>query len=225
MRKFIRKGGFFVENKVENLLMVYCADDGELKILLKKNNEEPYKNYWILPGEILDTKTTQEESTMNLFKGVTSLNCSNFIQGGVFTELGRKIGERTIAIVSIVITDRSVADLKMKKGFEWFDIDELPKLAFDHRKIILSVSEELKSKIIQNYSDILLKLFPSDFTLTEFQRFYENMLGKKIDRRNFRKKMMSQDLVIDTGEKTSNKTGRPGTLYRFNVENMRGKRL
>lgn len=225
MCKFIRKGGFFVENKVENLLIIYSADNGKLKILLKKNFEEPYKNYWVIPGEELDAETTQDESTMNLFKNITSLNYRGFIQGGVFTGLGRKIDGRTIAIVSVVITDRSVADLKKENGFEWFDVDELPKLAFDHREIILSVTGELKTKIIQNYSDILLKLFPSDFTLTEFQKFYENMLGKKIDRRNFRKKMMSQNLVIDTGEKTSNKMGRPGSLYRFNVVNMKGKRL
>ena len=214
-----------MENKVENLLIIYSADEGKLKMLLEKKNEEPYKNYWIVPGEVLDTETTQEKSTRVLFKNITSLNYGDLIQGGVFTEPGRKMDGRTIAIVSIVITDRSVVDLKRKKGFEWFEVDELPKLAFDYREIILSVTDELKAKIVQNYSDILLKFFPSDFTLTEFQIFYENMLGKKIDRRNFRKKMMTQNLVIDTGEKTCNKIGRPGSLYRFNMENMRGKRL
>lgn len=212
-------------NKVENLLVIYSADKGKLKILLEKKDDEPYKNYWIIPGETLDENTTQEESTNNLFSNITSLNYNSFIQGGVFSDIKRKQDGRTIAIVSIVITDKNVADLKRKEGFEWFDTDELPKLAFDHRDIIATVTEEIKNKIVQNYSDVLLKLFPSDFTLPEFQQFYESILGKKIDRRNFRKKIMTQELVIDTGEKTTNKTGRPGSLYRFNVENMRGKRL
>ena len=211
-------------NKVENLLIVYCADEGKLKILLEKNNEEPYKNYWIIPGELLDDKTTQEESTKVLFKNITSLNYSDFIQGGVFSDTKRK-KERTIAIVSVVITDRSVADLNKKDGFEWFDVCELPKLAYDYRDIIHKVTDEVKNKITHNYSDILVKLFPSDFTLPEFQKFYENILGKKIDRRNFRKKIINQNLVIDTGEKMMNKTGRPGSLYRFNIENMKGKKI
>lgn len=214
-----------MENKVENLLVIYSADDGKLKILLENNSEEPYKNYWMIPGETLDTMTTQDESTVKLFKKITSLNCNDFIQGGVFTDLGRKLNGRTIAIVSVVITDRGVVDLKKKVGYEWFNIDELPKLAFDHEKIISSVTNEIKTKIIQNYSDILLKLFPCDFTLTEFQKFYESVLGKKIDRRNFRKKLMLHNLVIDTGERICNKVGRPGALYRFDIENMRGKRL
>ena len=80
-------------------------------------------------------------------------------------------------------------------------------------------------RILNNYSNILVKFFPSDFTLTEFQNFYENISGKNIDRRNFRKKIMSQQLVIDTGEKTDNKAGRPGILYKFNEKKMRGTRL
>ncbi len=212
-------------NKVENLLLIYSADEGTLKVLLEKNEDEPYKGYWIIPGDILGEDVTQKDFSCKLFEDITSLKNDEFIQGGVFSDIDRNPYERVIAIVSIMITDKSVADLNKKENYSWFDIDELPKLAYDHKNIIENVTNEIKDKIIGNYSNILIKFFPSDFTLPEFQKFYENVLGKNIDRRNFRKKIMTQNLVIDTGEKTTSGTGRPGTLYRFNVENLKGKRL
>lgn len=214
-----------MENKVENLLIVYSADDGLLKILLQKNDGEPYKGYWMIPGEELDSKTTQEESALNLFKDITSVQVSGIMQGGVFSDLDRKPEGRTIAITSVIVTDKDLVELKKREDVCFFDVEKLPKIAYDHEKIIDIVTKEIKDKIIGNYSDILLKFFPSDFTLPEFQKFYESVLGKNIDRRNFRKKIMTQHLVIDTGEKTTNGTGRPGTLYRFDVENMKGKKI
>ena len=214
-----------MENKVENLLIVYAADGGLLKILLQKNDSEPYKGYWMIPGEELDSKTTQEDSAVNLFKDITSVAVNGFMQGGVFSDLDRKPEGRTIAITSIIVTDKDLVEMKMRDDVCFFDVNELPKIAFDHGEIIEKVTKEVKDKIIGNYSNILLKFFPSDFTLPEFQKFYENVLGKSIDRRNFRKKIMTQRLVIDTGEKTTNGTGRPGTLYRFDIDNMKGKKL
>lgn len=215
-----------MKNLLENLVVIYSADEGCLKILLKKKMDEPYKNYWYVPGEILDTKTTLEESSFRVFKNETGVSGSNLIQGNVFSNIGRGDDNRIIAFTNIIITDKSLVDIKKTSDLlEWFDVDELPKLAFDHKDIILKVTEEIKSKIALNYSDIILDFFPSDFTLTDFQSFYENMIGRKMDRRNFRKKIFSQDLVVDTGEKDTSKVGRPGILYRFNVQNMKGKRL
>ena len=209
-------------NIVENLLIIYSADEGKLKILLQKRDEEPYKDYWVIPSEILDTDKTLEDSSEFLFKKSTTLENGHFIQGSIFSNLNRNIYDRVIGITNIVITDKKLVDIKKSEKYEWFDVDQLPKIAFDHKTIIEVVTKEIKNKIRYNYCDILLDLFPSDFTLSEFQKFYENILEKTIDRRNFRKKILNQNLVIDTGEKTTNKTGRPGTLYRFNIENMKG---
>lgn len=212
-------------NKVENLLLIYSADKGALKVLLEKKEDEPYKGYWIIPGGILESDISQRDFSIELFEDITSLTNNEIIQGGVFSKVDRNPFERVIAIVSVMITDKDVADLNKKKNYSWFDINELPKLAYDYKEIIEEVTNETKDKIIGNYSNILTKFFPSDFTLPELQLFYENVLGKKIDRRNFRKKIMTQNYVIDTGEKTASGTGRPGTLYRFDIENLKGKRL
>lgn len=212
-------------NKIENLLLIYSADKGVLKVLLEKKGDDPYKGYWIIPGDVLGPDVSQKDFSVKLFEEITSLKDDEIIQGGVFSKVDRNPFERVIAIVSVMITDKYVADLNMKKNYSWFDINELPKLAYDYKEIIQDVTNEIKDKIVENYANILIKFFPSDFTLPEFQSFYENVLGMKIDRRNFRKKIITQNLVIDTGEKTSSGTGRPGTLYRFNVDNLKGKRL
>ena len=209
-------------NIVENLLIIYSADEGKLKILLQKRNEEPYKDYWVIPNEILNTNKTLEDSSEFLFKKSTTLENGHFIQGSIFSKLDRSLNDRVIGITNIAITDKKLVDIKKSEKYEWFDVNQLPKIAFDHKTIIEEVTKEIKNKIRYNYRDILLDLFPSDFTLSEFQKFYENILEKTIDRRNFRKKILNQNLVIDTGEKTTSGTGRPGTLYRFNIENMKG---
>ena len=213
-------------NEIENLLIICEADEGKLKILLKKREKEPYYGYWVLPGEFIDSKTTVENSTKQIFNDLAPIDYTYSFSSQIFSDLNRYENKRVIALTTVVITDKQVIELKKKKeNIEWFDIDELPKLGFDHKEIIEKVSQEIKYKISCNYHDILLYLFPSDFTLSELQTFYENMARKEMDRRNFKKKIVAQDLIIDTGVKDTFGGGRPSTLYKFNVEKMKGMRL
>ena len=213
-------------NLLETLLLIYSVDEGKLKIYLKKKQDEPYKGYWILPSAPLDTQTTIEENAHKIYKSMTNLDETYMFQSKVFSDLNRDPNNRIIGISFIAITDKTLTDIKQdNKEVAWFDVEELPKLGFDHANIIEEVTKEVKRKIIVNYNDMLLAFFPSDFTLPELQNFYENVLGKPIDRRNFHKKYVNQELVIDTGFKTSKGSGRPGTLYRFNLEKMKGKRI
>ena len=213
-------------NLLETLLLIYSVDEGKLKIYLKKKQDEPYKGYWTLPSAPLDTQTTIEENAHKIYKSMTNLDETYMFQSKVFSDLNRDPNNRIIGISFIAITDKTLTDIKQdNKEVAWFDVEELPKLGFDHANIIEEVTKEVKRKIIANYNDMLLAFFPSDFTLPELQNFYENVLGKPIDRRNFHKKYVNQELVIDTGFKTSKGSGRPGTLYRFNLEKMKGKRI
>ena len=213
-------------NVLETLLLIYATDGGKLKIYLKKKNDEPYKGYWTLPSAPLDTETTLEENAHIIYSGMTGLDETTMFQSKAFSSLDRNPNARIIGISFIAITDKALTDMKQNADDKaWFEVDELPKMGFDHANIIEEVSKDVKKKIVTNYDDMLLAFFPSDFTLPELQSFYENVLGKSIDRRNFHKKFVNQDLVIDTGFKTSRGSGRPGTLYRFNVDKMKGKRI
>ena len=209
-------------NIIESLLIIYTADEGKLKILLKKNEEEPYKGYWIIPGEKLTDDITLEDNPKFVFKNITNINIEDIKPAGIYNEI--IINEdRIIELTYTAITDKNVVDLKKEETSEWFDIDELPKIGYNHNEIIEKATNALKEKIIYNSDNIILELYRNDFTLSELQTFYENITGKTVDRRNFRKKILSQDLVIDTGEKTNAAAGRPGKLYIFNKDNMKGK--
>lgn len=211
-------------NIIESLLIIYTADEGKLKILLKKKEEEPYKGYWIIPGEKLTDDITLEDNPKFVFKNITNINIDDIKPAGIYSEINTE-EERIIELTYIAITDKNVVDLKKEDTSEWFDIDELPKIGYNHSEIIEKATNTLKEKIIYNSENIILELFRNDFTLSELQTFYENITGKTVDRRNFRKKILSQDLVIDTGEKTTAAAGRPGKLYIFNKDNVKGKIL
>lgn len=213
-------------NVLETLLLIYAADGGKLKIYLKKKADDPYKGYWTLPSATLDNETTLEDNARAIYKSMTNLDENVMFQSKAFSNLDRDPNGRIIGISFVAITDKALTDMKQDSDDKaWFEVDELPKLGFDHESIIETVSADVKKKITSNYDDMLLSFFPSDFTLPELQNFYENVLGKTIDRRNFHKKFVNQDLVIDTGFKTSRGSGRPGTLYRFNQDKMKGKRI
>lgn len=210
------------KNIIESLLIIYTEDEGKLKVLLKKNEEEPYKGYWIIPGEKLTDETTLEDNPKLVFNNITNINIDDIRPAGIYREIDTE-NERIIELTYITITDKNVVDLKKEESSEWFDIDELPKIGYNHSEIIEKATHDIKEKIIYNSDNIILELFRNDFTLSELQTFYENITGKSVDRRNFRKKLLAQNLVIDTGEKTTVSAGRPGKLYVFNKENIKGK--
>ena len=211
-------------NTIESLLIIYTADEGKLKILLKKKEEEPYKGYWIIPGEKLTDDTALEDNPKVAFKNIANINIEDIKAAGIYSEININ-EERIIELTYTTIIDKNIVDIKKDDSTEWFDIDELPKIGYNHSEIIEKAVKDIKEKIIYNSDNIMLELFRNDFTLSELQSFYENISGKKIDRRNFRKKMITQNLVIDTGEKTSSSAGRPGKLYMFNKDNLKGKIL
>lgn len=209
-------------NIIESLLIIYTADEGKLKILLRKKENEPYKGYWVIPSEKLTDEISLEDNPKVVFKNITNINIDDIKPAGIYNEINTD-EERIIELTYIAITEKNVVDLKKEESSEWFDIDELPKIGYNHSEIIEKATNNLKEKIINNSENIILELFRNDFTLSELQSFFENITGKTVDRRNFRKKILSQDLVIDTGEKTTETAGRPGKLYIFNKDNMKGK--
>ena len=199
-------------NVIEVLVNICAASDGKLKIFLRHKQNDPYRGYWLLPGSILSTDQTLEESADNTIVTATNFPSIFLIEGKTFSDLDRDPLERIIACTFIGITVKSLTN---NPEMKWFDINELPKMAYDHEAIAKENIEELKRQILINHNNILLKLFPNDFTLSELQHFFEYIMGRELDRRNFRKKLIDSKIVIETGEKI-NTAGRPSKLYIFN---------
>ena len=202
---------------VETLIGVFTIDKGKIKILLSKKKEEPYKGYWYLPGSLLKEEKLDENINMVLNNfGIPNLY---FKQTKSYSgiELARF---NSLAVSYIGLIDSITYVLKREEKeeveLEWFDINSLPKIAFEHHIIINELYEYFKKQIVN--SNILRILFPSDFTLPELQKIYEQVLNKELDRRNFRKKLMNLGYIIDTGDINEGYTGRPAKLYRFEDE-------
>lgn len=202
-------------NIIEVLSFICCNDAGDFKILLKKKKTEPYKGKWILPGDILSTEETFETSVKNTTYEVAGIIPKKMLQNYVFSDLNRDEDERIIASVYTVSVLKNLVHLNKNYEIGWFDIEHLPVMGYDHEKIIMTVFNNLSHKIIYNVDNVLKEFFPYDFTLSELQKFWEYIIQEKTDRRNFRKKLISQGLVAQTGEKYKTKVGRPSNLYCF----------
>jgi len=200
--------------QIEVLASIFTIVEGEFKVLLSRKKTEPYKGYWMLPSSIV-TKESRLEETINKFVS-TNYNLKNlkYEQNHTFDSIDKNKKQRTIGVSYISIVDsRIVETINLDETSAWFGVDILPKMAYYHGDVIENSVQLLKEKIIQSIT--LKKIFPSDFTLPEISRMYEQVLGYKFDKRNFRKKFMAADLVEETGEKTVNTNGRPAKLYRF----------
>lgn len=202
---------------LENLINIFTVEKGVLKVLLMHKKTDPYKGYWILPTNIVTNKETLED---NVFSTIKELGLPKMYmeQGHIFSDLNRDPEERIVGISHIGLIDYSTYKIKTNKRDDlelvWFNIDDIPKMGYDHEKVVKKAIELLRKKLVN--SEILKYLFPSDFTLPELQKVYEQILGYQLDRRNFRKKFVNLGIVIDTGDKNASTNGRPGKLYRFN---------
>lgn len=201
---------------VETLIGIFTVDHGNIKILLTRRDKEPYKGYWTLLGNDLKNTETLENNVTDVVIEEASLSNISIEQCHTFSNLDRGNDERKIAIAFIGMIDSKTVELKTQDNINelnWFNITDIPKTGFDHDIIIKYMIDNLKKKLLSTSS--LRIFFPSDFTLPELQKVYEQILDKELDRRNFRKKFIAMDLIEDTGYKNDGFNGRPAKLYKF----------
>ena len=211
---------------LETLVSIFTVDKGSLKVLLMKKKTDPYHGYWILPSNIMTNKETLEDNIYSTINGRLGYPEMYLEQGHIFSNLDRDPDEIIVGVSYLALIDSKTLEIKKEDRpdleLQWFNIDYIPKMGYDH-EIIVKDSIKLLSKKLLN-SKVLKNLFPSDFTLPEIQKVYEQILGRELDRRNFRKKFINLGLVTDTGDKNIGGNGRPGKLYRFN-EDLRERDL
>lgn len=210
---------FTKENSInaETLISIFTVDEGCLKVLLLKNKQDPYKGYWILPGNPLKNTETLEDNITDAVFDQTGLLKISVEQAYTFSNLTRYPEKRVLGISFVGLVDIVSAEIKRREleniESDWFKVSDLPKLGYDHDEVINKGIEYLRKKV-SNIKEMKI-FFPSDFTLPEIQNAYEQIIGKSLDRRNFRKKFLALDLVEETKEYTSGTSGRPAKLYRF----------
>ena len=209
------KSAFSVDN------IIFGFDEGDLKVLLIKRGADPFKGRWALPGDLVYPNEGLESSANRVLQELTGLRKVYLKQVHTFGEvdrhpLGRVI---TIAYFSLIkISDFVLTPSSFAQKAQWHSVAKAQKLelAFDHNDILDKCFDTLKSTV--KYRPIGFELLPPKFTLTELQHLYEAILRTKLDKRNFRKKILSMNLLIDLKEMQEGVPHRPAKLYQFDKE-------
>jgi 8-oxo-dGTP diphosphatase len=199
--------------------VIFGFDKGKLKILLIKRNEDPYKDMWALPGELVYPDEDLDDAPKRVLEEATGLKNVFLEQVATFGKvdrhpLGRVI---TVAYYSLVKISRVKPIAKaFAQEVAWIDVYSINEMAFDHYEIIQECLRQLKLNL--RIRPIGFELLKEKFTLSELQSLYETVLGKSLDKRNFRKKILAMGILEDIREYQSGVAHRPAKLYKFNRE-------
>lgn len=196
--------------------VVFGLDVDDLKVLLIRRRLEPHQHQWALPGGFVRVEETLDEAARRELAEESGITDVYLEQLYTFGELDRDPRERVITVAYYALAKLSDHRIEASTDAEkvaWFALDDLPRLAFDHDRIIDRAIERLRGKV--RYAPIGFELLPPRFTLTQLQRLYEIILTQPLDKRNFRKKLLSMDLLIETDEVEQGVRHRAARLYKF----------
>lgn len=210
---------------VSTVIFALSPDAGaaapSLRIPLVRRLREPGVGRWALPGGWLPVDEGLDEAAARTLNETTGLAPKYLEQLYTFGAPDRSPGERVVSVVywALVHSDeveRAVSD----ENVCWFDEDDLPALAFDHRAIIDYALWRLRTKL--EYSSIAYALLGETFTMAELRGVHEAVLRKRLDPANFRRTMEASGTLVDTGERLAGTPHRPPALYRFDTASARG---
>jgi 8-oxo-dGTP diphosphatase len=197
-------------------IAVFGYQAGSLSILLIERGIEPYRGRFALPGGFVRESERLEETARRELQEETGLEGVFLEQLYTFDELDRDPRERvvTVSYYALVRPEKFILHASTDAAHvKWFKLSELPKLPFDHSKIIDQALQRLRAKI--RYSPIGFELLPRQFTLTDLQTLYETLLETELDKRNFRKKILGSKILLASGKKLENVPFRSPILYAF----------
>jgi 8-oxo-dGTP diphosphatase len=196
--------------------VVFGLDQNDLKVLLIQRRLEPFRHAWALPGGFVRTDETLDEAARRELAEEAGVTDVYLEQLYTFGDLDRDPRERVVTVAYYALaklSDHRIRAATDAMGVGWFALDDLPKLAFDHTDIVTRAHDRLRGKV--RYAPIGFELLPGRFTLTQLQRLYELVLGAELDKRNFRKKILAMDLLVETDQVEHGVRHRAARLYRF----------
>jgi 8-oxo-dGTP diphosphatase len=192
-------------------------EKGKLKVLLIECKLKEYEGLWSLLGDILQPEEDIDEASYRILRDRTGLDDVFLEQVQTFGSVQRHPGGRVITVGYYSLINIRDHQLQLSDNLlHWHLVNEVKQMAFDHKKILDTTICKLRSRIMEE--PIIFNLLPKKFSLRELQSVYEAILGSKLDRRNFRKKIFLTDWLIDLNEFESDVTHRPGKLYAFNFQ-------
>lgn len=196
--------------------VVFGLDDDDLKVMLIQRDLEPFAGRWALPGGFVNVGEAVDRAARRELTEETGMQRVFLEQLYTFGAPGRDPREHVVSVAYyalVRLSDHRVQAATDARDAAWFAIDDVPSLAFDHQKILKVAHDRLKGKV--RYQPIGFELLPSKFPLRMLQHLYEVVLERDLDKRNFRKKILSMGLLEELDEIETDVSHRAARLYRF----------
>ncbi len=199
--------------------VVFGYQQKELSVLLIKRGIEPFKGAWALPGGLVLENESLEHAVERELLEETGVTIDYLEQLYTFGTPKRDPRNRVISVTYFGLVSPNHFKISANTDaaeVQWFPIHGLPKLAFDHNLILTTALQRLQNKI--NYQPIGFELLKKEFPFSDLENLYQTILDQKIDRRNFRKKIMSFGILTETDKIHQPSSGRPAKLFKFNAK-------
>ena len=198
--------------------VIFGFDDDRLRLLLYKRDFEPEKGNWSLMGGFLRNNENLDEAAYRVLARITGLRNIFLEQLSAFSDVDRDHAGRVVSIGYYALVNIHDYDSYMLKqyGAEWFAIDELPALIFDHQEIVKKALRRLTRKA--KTQPIGFELLPENFTITQLRNLYEAIYQRQLEPANFRRKFLSMELLERLPIKDMNSSRKGAYLYAFNKD-------
>ncbi len=208
---------------VDNVIFSVDIGLNRLLVLLVMRDESPFLNQWSLPGTLVRQGESLEDAAYRIL--AEKIRVRNLYLEQLYTfggphrdprEAPNSYGVRYLSVSYFALVRFAEAELIADgvSGIAWYPVDQVPDLAFDHRRILEYGQQRLRNKL--EYSPIAFDVLPETFTLSDLYQLYSTVLGDNFsDYSNFRTRLLKLGFLEDTGQKVSRGAGRPASLYRF----------
>lgn len=197
-------------------MILFTIAERRLEVLLVRRQLPPFEGRWALPGGFVRMDESLDDAARRELREEAGVEVRWLEQLYTFGEVERDPARRVITVAYFALIDGAKLDPHAgsdASAVRWHPVETLPRLAFDHARIVRYAHERLRYKT--EYAPVAFQLLPETFTLSDLQDAYEIILGKLLDKRNFRRKVLALDILEPTGEERREGPGRPAALYRF----------
>lgn len=198
--------------------VVFTRVDKRLQVYLLQRAHEPFAGYWALPGGMVHPQEDLDAAAAaaRVLQEKTAIVPAHMEQLYTFADGRRDPRGWSVAMAYVGLAAPELVQKTEQEAGRWWPVDELPALAFDHARIIEQGVERIRSKA--SYSPWPLWLLDEQFTLKDVWELYQDILGTDLDQAAFRRKILAQELIVDSGEQRAGASGRPAQLFTWNKQ-------
>ena len=201
--------------------IIFGFDSGQLKLLIHKRRFEPFRGHWSLFGGFLKADESLRDAANRILKELTGLKNIYMEELQTYGEIDRDPAGRVISVAyyALIPAHRYSAAYSQRYGATWVNLQELPRLIMDHNEMVEKGLRRLRRRA--STQPIGFELLPGEFTIPQLQSLYEAIFQSSLDKRNFRKKILSMDVLIKLEKKDMTRSRKGAYLYRFDREKYR----